>query len=72
MKKVELWVHVQLSDGTTKYLPIVSNEKIKRFDSRKDAYDWAEFVLHEKVRIKEVEINDTKHSDSENSEEVKL
>lgn len=54
---------VQMPDGTFQYRPVaVSNYKrvdgelrwideIREFDSGKEAHDWAEFILHEKVRV---------------------
>lgn len=45
MKKVEMLVNVKLPDGSTHYLPIADRDGVLRFSSRKDAYDWVEFIL---------------------------
>lgn len=49
-------VLVQLPDGECQYLPIVrpyDNEVVKHI-SKKDAKEWAEFILPDVVEIKEV------------------
>jgi hypothetical protein len=54
---------VQMPDGTYQYRPVAVNtykrvdgelrwvDEIREFDSDKEARDWAEFILHEKVRV---------------------
>lgn len=54
---IQLAVMVELPDGTVDYRPIavykdgVRGTEIKKFGTRKQAYDWAEFILPEKIRI---------------------
>lgn len=50
-------VHVQLPDGSFAYLPVAhwngNKAEVFKDDTFKDAYLWAEFILHERVRVEE-------------------
>lgn len=52
-----LKVKVQLPDGTVDYLPIVryinGEERVLEKSTKKDAYEWAEFLLPSLIRYVE-------------------
>ncbi len=46
-----IMVRVQLPDGTYSFLPLAHNyeNRLLSWDSEKEAKEWAEFVMHEKI-----------------------
>lgn len=54
---IELTVLVRLPDGSHQYLPICTYQgeraqpAIQNFDSKREALNWAEFCLPERLRL---------------------
>lgn len=57
-------VHVQLPDGSFAYLPVakyvdgpasqsIQSKELVKHETREDARQWAEFIIHDRVRIEE-------------------
>jgi len=56
--KFEILVYVRMPDGSFLWLPVARayEEKVAEFSSKKDANNWVEFCLPDKVRIQETTI----------------
>jgi hypothetical protein len=57
-RRFEVLVYVRMPDGSFLWLPVARpyEEKVAEFSSKKDANNWVEFCLPDKVRIQEATI----------------